>query len=92
MARNAATLGVIADLEYLSISWTLDSLDSVGAPKTPDFLLERVTGKLTPEQLRGAIILAHCGSAATAEALPRILDRFAELGFEVKKVSEVLEG
>jgi peptidoglycan-N-acetylmuramic acid deacetylase len=75
---------------YLPIYWTLDSLDSVGEPKTPEFLLERVTGKLTPEQLRGAIILAHCGSDATADALPKILDRFDEMGFEVKKVSEVL--
>ena len=48
--------------------------------------------KLTPDQLRGAIILAHCGSRPTADALPRILDRFAEMGFEVKKLSEVLQG
>jgi peptidoglycan/xylan/chitin deacetylase (PgdA/CDA1 family) len=75
---------------YLPIYWTLDSLDSVGEPKTPEFLLERITGKLTHEQLRGAIILAHCGSAPTADALPKILDRFKEMGFEVKKVSEVL--
>jgi peptidoglycan/xylan/chitin deacetylase (PgdA/CDA1 family) len=77
---------------YLPIYWTLDSLDSVGEPKTADFLFERVTGKLTPDKLRGAIILAHCGSQPTADALPRILDRFAEMGFEVKKVSEVLAG
>jgi peptidoglycan/xylan/chitin deacetylase (PgdA/CDA1 family) len=75
---------------YLPIYWTLDSLDSIGEPKTPEFLLERITRKLAPEQLRGAIILAHCGSAPTADALPQILDRFAEMGFEVKKVSEIL--
>jgi len=75
---------------YLPIYWTLDSLDSVGEPKTPDFLFERVTAKLSGDKLRGAIILAHCGSQPTADALPRILDRFAEMGFEVKKVSEVL--
>jgi peptidoglycan/xylan/chitin deacetylase (PgdA/CDA1 family) len=77
---------------YLPVYWTLDSLDSVGEPKTPAFLLERVTAELTPEQLRGAIILAHCGSAPTADALPAILDRFAELGLEVRPLSEVLEG
>jgi peptidoglycan/xylan/chitin deacetylase (PgdA/CDA1 family) len=75
---------------YLPIYWTLDSLDSVGEPKIPAFLLERITGKLTPEELRGAIILAHCGSDATADALPQILDRFTEMGLEVVKVSEVL--
>lgn len=76
---------------YLPVYWTLDSLDSVGEPKTPAFLLERITARLTPEQLRGAIILAHCGSQATADALPAILDRFAEMGFEVRRLSEVLE-
>lgn len=75
---------------YLPIYWTLDSLDSVGEPKTAAFLLERVTAKLTPEQLRGAIILAHCGSQPTAEALPQILDRFAAMGLRVGKISEVL--
>lgn len=75
---------------YLPIYWTLDSLDSVGEPKTPEFLVERVTNQLAPEELRGAIILAHCGSAATAEALPDILDRFEQMGLEVRTLSEVL--
>ena len=83
-------LRLVAGEGYLPIYWTLDSLDSVGEPKTADFLFERITGKLPPDKLRGAIILAHCGSQPTADALPRILDRFAEMGFEVKKVSEVL--
>ncbi len=89
-AYDERVLRLLVGAGYLPIYWTLDSLDSVGEPKTPDFLFERVTAKLTPEKLRGAIILAHCGSQPTADALPRILDRFAEMGFEVKKVSEVL--
>jgi peptidoglycan-N-acetylmuramic acid deacetylase len=91
-AYDERVLRLVVGAGYLPIYWTLDSLDSVGEPKTPDFLFERVTAKLTPEKLRGAIILAHCGSQSTADALPRILDRFAELGFAVKKVSEVLQG
>jgi peptidoglycan-N-acetylmuramic acid deacetylase len=89
-AYDELVLHTVIDEGYLPIYWTLDSLDSVGEPKTPEFLLDRVTGVLTPEQLRGAIILAHCGSAPTADALPQILDHFAEMGFEVKTVSEVL--
>jgi peptidoglycan/xylan/chitin deacetylase (PgdA/CDA1 family) len=89
-AYDERVLRLVVGEGYLPIYWTLDSLDSVGEPKTADFLFERVTAKLSPEQLRGAIILAHCGSQPTADALPRILDRFAEMGFEVKKVSEVL--
>lgn len=89
-AYDERVLTLAAAQGYVPIYWTLDSLDSVGEPKTPEFLLERVTAKLTPEQLRGAIILAHCGSRPTADALPAILDRFAELGFEVRKLSDVL--
>ncbi len=89
-AYDERVLDTVIGEGYLPIYWTLDSLDSVGEPKTPEFLIERVTNALTPEQLRGAIILAHCGSAPTADALPQILDRFAEMGLEVKTVSEVL--
>lgn len=89
-AYDERVLRLVEGEGYLPIYWTLDSLDSVGEPKTPAFLLERVTAKLTREQLRGAIILAHCGSQPTAEALPQILDRFAEMGFEVRTVSDVL--
>jgi peptidoglycan-N-acetylmuramic acid deacetylase len=89
-AYDQRVLRLVEAQGYLPIYWTLDSLDSVGEPKTPDFLFERVTAKLPPDKLRGAIILAHCGSQPTADALPRILDRFDEMGFEVKKVSEIL--
>jgi peptidoglycan/xylan/chitin deacetylase (PgdA/CDA1 family) len=74
---------------YRSIYWTLDSLDSVGQPKTPDFIFNRVTN--TPNfNLDGAIILLHFGSQASAEALPRILDRLAEMGYSVVTISDIL--
>ncbi|NJK79416.1 MAG: polysaccharide deacetylase family protein [Chloroflexaceae bacterium] len=75
---------------YMPIYWTLDSLDSIGPTKSPAFLVERVTDTLSPEELRGAIILMHCGSQATAEAMPAILDRFTAMGLEVRTLSEVL--
>lgn len=89
-AYDERVLRVIIDEGYLPVYWTLDSLDSVGEPKTAAFLLERVTARLTPDELRGAIILAHCGSAATADALPQILDRLSAMGFEVRKLSDVM--
>jgi peptidoglycan/xylan/chitin deacetylase (PgdA/CDA1 family) len=89
-AYNSRVLQTSIEQGYLPIYWTLDSLDSVGPPKSPEFLLERVTTTLSPEDLHGAIILAHCGSASTAEALPAILDRFAAMGLEVRPLSEVL--
>jgi peptidoglycan/xylan/chitin deacetylase (PgdA/CDA1 family) len=91
-AYDQHVLQVVQAEGYLPIYWTLDSLDSVGEPKTAAFLLERITTKLPPEKLRGAIILAHCGNATTAEAMPAILDRFAEMGFEVHTLTEVLNG
>jgi peptidoglycan/xylan/chitin deacetylase (PgdA/CDA1 family) len=89
-AYNERVLRLVVSEGYLPIYWTFDSLDSVGEPKTPEFLFERITSHLSPDELSGAIILAHCGSQPTADALPKILDRFAEMGFEVKKLSELL--
>ncbi len=90
-AYDEHVLQIVQSAGYLPIYWTLDSLDSVGEPKTAEFLLERVTTKLSPDQLRGAIILAHCGNPSTADALPAILDHFSAMGFEVRKLSEVLQ-
>ncbi len=89
-AYNSHVLLTAIEQGYLPIYWTLDSLDSVGTPKTAAFLVERVTTTLSPEELHGAIILAHCGSESTAEALPIMLDRFAAMGLEVRPLSEVL--
>jgi peptidoglycan/xylan/chitin deacetylase (PgdA/CDA1 family) len=89
-AYNSRVLLATIEQGYLPIYWTFDSLDSVGAPKSAEFLVQRVTGTYTPAELRGAIILAHCGSEATAEALPTILDRFDAMGLQVGTLSEVL--
>lgn len=88
-ARNNHVLNVAVSQGYRSIYWTLDSLDSVGQPKTPDFIFNRVTN--TPGvNLDGAIILQHFGSEASADALPRILDRLNEMGLQVVTISQLL--
>ncbi|GAC1550950.1 MAG: hypothetical protein NVS2B7_27030 [Herpetosiphon sp.] len=89
-AYNRHVLDVAIGAGYLPIYWTLDSLDSIGQPKSPAFLLERVTRGLPREQLNGAIILMHCGSVPSGVALPLILDRFAQMGVEVVPVSQAL--
>ncbi len=83
-------LRVVIGHGYLPIFWTLDSLDAFGEVKTADYLIERLTTTLPAEKRAGAILLAHCGNQSTAEALPRILDRFAELGVVVTTLSRVL--
>lgn len=88
-AYNNHVLAVAATQGYRSIYWTLDSLDSVGQPKTPDFIFNRVTN--TPGvNLDGAIVLQHFGSEASAEALPRELDRLKEMGLQVCTISELI--
>lgn len=88
-ARNNHVLNVAVSEGYRSIYWTLDSLDSVGKPKTPDFIFNRVTN--TPNvDLDGAIVLQHFGSEPSALALPRILDKLDEMGLRVVTVSELL--
>ncbi len=88
-SRNNHVLNVAVSQGYRSIYWTLDSLDSVGQPKTPDFIFNRVTN--TPGvNLDGAIILQHFGSEASAEALPRELDRLQQMGLQVVTISELL--
>ncbi len=81
---------VVIAAGYVPIYWSLDSLDSVGEPKSADFLFERVTSRLSGDAANGAIVLMHCGSQPTADALPRILDHFAARGVQVTTISEVL--
>lgn len=76
---------------YLPIYWTIDSYDAVGHVKSPEELIHQITNSRSPEELHGAIILTHCcGRDSSAQALPTILDRLTEMGFEVRTLSEVL--
>ncbi len=87
--RNNHMLNIAASEGYRSIYWTLDSHDAVGQPKTADFIFDRITNTPTVE-LDGAIILEHFGSQASADALPRILDRLEGMGLQVVTISELL--
>lgn len=89
-SRNNRALNVAAAQGYRSIYWTLDSLDSVGQPKTPDFILNRITNPPANITLDGAIVLQHFGSQASAEALPRELDALSAMGLDVVTVSELI--
>lgn len=88
-AYDERTLRAVIANGYLPVHWTLDALDTVGEPKSADFLVERITSSLAPDELRGAIILAHC-TGSTADALPRVLASFDAAGFAVHTLSDVL--
>jgi len=89
-SRNTHVLSVVNSLGYRSIMWTLDSLDSVGQPKSSQFLIDRVTGQ-SNSQLDGGIILMHVGNATTADALPAILQNLQQRSFKVVPISELLK-
>ena len=89
-AYNNHVLQVAVSQGYRSIYWTLDSLNSVGQPKTPDFIFNRVTNPPKGINLDGAIVLQHFGSQASADALPRELDTLKEMGYQVVTDSQLL--
>lgn len=88
-ARDANTLQAVNKLGYRSIFWTLDSLDSVGEPKSVDFLVNRINS-LSDSQLDGAIILMHVGAPNSATALPTIIQQLQVRGFKIVPVSQLL--
>lgn len=88
-AYNVRALEAVVANGYIPVHWNLDSLDSWGEPKTPEFIASRLTTKIPRHELPGSILLSHC-SDVTADALPAILKGFAEQGIEVRTLSDVL--
>lgn len=88
-SRDARVMKIVNSMGYRSIFWTIDSLDSVGQPKTAKFLIDRITGQ-SDAQLDGEIILMHIGNATSAEALPTIIQNLQQRGFKIVTVSQLL--
>jgi peptidoglycan/xylan/chitin deacetylase (PgdA/CDA1 family) len=84
-ARNRRVLDVAAASGFRSIYWTIDSGDWLPRATGPG-----VAGKILRYASPGDIVVEHVGSEASAEALPVVLDDFAERGLRVGTVSEVL--
>ncbi len=85
-ARNERVRAIAAEEGYLTIYWTIDSWDSVKKDITPQMIADRVMRHMQP----GAIVLMHCGSHATAQALPQLLNALEAQGYRVVTVSELL--
>ncbi|MFA6665014.1 MAG: polysaccharide deacetylase family protein [Armatimonadota bacterium] len=84
--RNSHVLSVLADLGYDSIYWDLDSWDSVKAGITAEEIKERVLSKVR----NGSIVLMHCGSRATADALDSLLKELLDAGYQPVTVGELI--
>lgn len=94
--RDSRVLAATGDLGYQSIYWTLDSLDSVGESKDPEFVVNRIINppqaKGHPEAfLDGAIVLMHVGKTGTAQALPEIIRELQRMGFTLVTVEDILK-
>lgn len=85
-ARDERVRSVVAEEGYLTIYWTVDSWDSVKKDITPQMITDRVMHRIRP----GAIVLMHCGSEATAQALPQLLNALEAQGYRVVTVGELL--
>ncbi len=81
-------LNVARDQGYRSIYWTWDSLDSIGKPKSKDFIVKRVTQASVP--LDGAVILQHVAAPTSVAALPDILTNLYGRGLRVVTITELL--
>ncbi|MGI6562086.1 MAG: LysM peptidoglycan-binding domain-containing protein [Clostridia bacterium] len=81
---NQSLLNIAARLGFLTIMWTVDSLDwqNPGVAQ----IAERVVNNAVP----GAIILMHQGAYQTPDALLSIIPRLMQLGYGFGTVTEVL--
>jgi peptidoglycan/xylan/chitin deacetylase (PgdA/CDA1 family) len=85
-SRDRRVLREAARCGYCSVYWTTDSLDSIRQDVTPQQIERRVLAHARP----GSIILMHCGSQATARALPRLLGALERRGYRIVTVGELL--
>ena len=85
--RDARVRRLVGEEGFLTVYWTLDSRDSVDRGITAEQIRQRVVDKASA----GSIVLLHCGSKATAEALPAVLDGLQQRGFTQVPLSRLLQ-
>lgn len=83
---DARTARAVAAAGYQPIAWTLDSLDSVGKPKSSDYVAGRIIRKVRP----GYVTLMHVSCVDSARALPRIFDHLDHVRATAVPVSALL--
>lgn len=86
-ARDHRVRQVAGSEGFLTLYWTLDSRDAVDPGITARQIRDRIVAEARP----GSIILLHCGSQATAEALPDVLAGLRERGLTAVALSRLLE-
>ena len=94
--RDPRVLRAAASAGFQSVYWTIDSLDSVGEKKSPEFIVQRVLqyprarGDVN-RFLDGAVILMHVGEPLTAAAVPRLVHDLRQRGFKLVTVDDLMK-
>ncbi len=81
---GVTTLKVAKELNYKTIMWTYDTID--WRDKDEALIIKRATQKITG----GALVLMH-PTAATVNALERIITEILQKGLTIAPVSEVIQ-
>ncbi|SNX55083.1 polysaccharide deacetylase family protein [Thermoanaerobacterium sp. RBIITD] len=81
---NNRLIETAKSLGYYTIQWDVDSLDWKGLDT--EAIIERVL----PNVKNGSIILFHNNGNFTADALPYIIDKLKEKGFQIVPVSQLI--
>ncbi|MGQ9580736.1 MAG: polysaccharide deacetylase family protein [Armatimonadota bacterium] len=85
-SRDQRIISLASQLGYTCIYWSVDSWDAFKKGITVEEVKERVLTKTKG----GDIVLMHCGSWATAKALPDIISTLESRGYKIVRVSELL--
>ena len=81
------TVGLLKNMGYYPIQWTLDSIDWKNTGK--EYLLNRFAGN-DDLIVEGSIILFHNGATYTPEALPEIIDMIYAKGLKCVRVTDLI--
>lgn len=81
------TVGLLKNMGYYPIQWTLDSIDWKNTGK--NYLINRFLGN-DDLLVEGSIILFHNGATYTPEALPEIIEMIYNKGLKCVKVSDMI--
>lgn len=73
------------DTGHLVINWTIDSNDSHGGPRTPDYIYNQCTQNVKS----GDVILLHVTKQESMDALPRICAELKSRGFKMVTLTEL---
>jgi len=85
--RNARVLADMHKDGYVPIYWSLDSLDAFKVGITSDEIYKRIVDKAKG----GDIVLMHCGSRPTADALEDMIVSLSDKGYSVVTVSKLID-